>query len=79
MAGGYTKASIKKSTYIVYMNGKVSRKGTSAFKVEPGCEIVVPVKDKEQMNRVSAAEVMSIASSTASVAAMVVSLINSLK
>ena len=79
MAGGFTKQSIKKSTYIVYMNGKVSRKGTSAFKVEPGCEIIVPVKDVEQMKRVSAAEVMSIASSTASVAAMVVSLINSLK
>lgn len=79
MAGGFTKQSIKKSTYIVYMNGKVSRKGTSAFQVEPGCEIIVPVKDVEQMKRVSAAEVMSIASSTASVAAMVVSMINALK
>ncbi|MBR5824283.1 MAG: SLBB domain-containing protein [Paludibacteraceae bacterium] len=79
MAGGYTKGSIKGNTYIVYMNGKVSTKGSSSFKVEPGCEIVVPVKSKEQMQRVSAAEIMSIASSTASVAAMVVSMINALK
>lgn len=79
MAGGYTKGAIKKNTYIVYMNGNVSRKGTSKYKVEPGCEIVVPVKSKEQMQRVSAAEIMSIASSTASVAAMVVSMINALK
>ena len=79
MAGGYTKGSIKKNTYIVYMNGKVSKKGTSNYKIEPGCEIIVPVKDKDQMRGVSAAEIMSIASSTASVAAMVVSMINSLK
>ncbi len=79
MAGGYTKGAIKKNTYIVYMNGNVSRKGTSKYKVEPGCEIVVPVKSKEQMQRVSAAEIMSIASSTASVATMVVSMISVLK
>ena len=79
MAGGYTKGSIRKNTYIVYMNGKVSKKGTSNYKIEPGCEIIVPVKDKDQMRGVSAAEIMSIASSTASVAAMVVSMINSLK
>ena len=79
MAGGYTKGSIKKNTYIVYMNGKVSKKGTSKYKVEPGCEIIVPVKDMSQQRGVSAAEIMSIASSTASVAAMVVSMINSLK
>ncbi len=79
MAGGYTKGAIKKNTYIIYMNGKVSKRGTSKYEAEPGCEIVVPVKNKEQMQRISAAEVMSIASSTASVAAMVVSMINSLK
>ena len=79
MAGGYAKGSIRKNTYIVYMNGKVSKKGTSNYKVEPGCEIIVPVKDMSQQRGVSAAEIMSIASSTASVAAMVVSMINSLK
>lgn len=78
MAGGYTRGAIKRNTYIVYMNGNVSRKGTSRYKVEPGCEIIVPVKDMTQKS-ISAAEVMSIASSTASVAAMVVSMINSLK
>lgn len=79
MAGGYSKDAIKRSTYIVYMNGKVARKGTSSFNVEPGCEIIVPIKDIDNSNKVSAAEIMSLASSTASVAAMVVSIINSLK
>lgn len=78
MAGGYMKHAIRKNTYIVYMNGYVSRKGTSRYKVEPGCEIIVPMKDMSQTNRVSAAEIASIASSTASVSAVVISMINSL-
>lgn len=78
MAGGYMKHAMKKNTYIIYMNGMVSKRGTSKYKVEPGCEIIVPMKDMENANRISAAEIMSIASSTASVAAMVVSMINAL-
>lgn len=78
MAGGYLKHSIKKDTYIVYMNGTVSKRGTSRYKVEPGCEIIVPMKDMTNVNRVSAAEVAAIASSTASVAAMVISMISTL-
>lgn len=79
MAGGYMKHSIRKNTYIIYMNGFASRRGSSTFKVEPGCEIIVPMKDQTQVNRVSAAEIASIASSTASVSAVVISMINSLK
>ncbi len=79
LAGGYMKHAMKRHTYIVYMNGKVSKKGTSNFIVEPGCEIVVPMKDIDGKNRVSAAEVASIASSTASVATMVVSIVSLLK
>lgn len=61
------------------MNGKVSKKGTSNYKIEPGCEIIVPVKDAEQIRRVTAAEIVSIATSTASLGAMVISIFNSLK
>lgn len=43
-AGGFTKESLPRKSYIIYANGHVSkvRKG----KVEPGCEIVVPMKPK---------------------------------
>lgn len=78
MAGGYNKGAIKRGTYIVYMNGKVSKKGTSEFKVEPGCEIIVPIKDASSVKKVTATEIMSLASSSASVAAMVISIINSI-
>ena len=47
-------------------------------KVEPGCEIVVPTKTQRD-RKTSLAEVLSIASSTTSMAAMVTSIINTLK
>ncbi len=78
-AGGYSKNAIRGSTYIVYINGSASSKRGSGFEVEPGCEIIVPIKDITNERRISATEVMSIASSTASVAAMVVSMVNALK
>lgn len=43
-AGGFTKESLKRKTYIVYANGHVTK--ASKGKVEPGCEIVVPTKPK---------------------------------
>ena len=43
-AGGFTKDSQKRKSYIVYANGHVSK--VSKGKVEPGCEIVVPTKPK---------------------------------
>lgn len=79
MAGGYVKNAMKKKSYIVYMNGTVSTRGSSKFKVRPGSEIIVPVKDINTTRKMSAAEIMSIASSTASVATMVVSMVNLLK
>lgn len=45
-AGGYTKNSIKSRAYIVYANGHVSR--ASSGKIEPGCEIIVPMKEKKE-------------------------------
>lgn len=74
MAGGYVQRAKKNHVYVVHMNGEVqSRRGTSAIHIRPGAEIVVPVK--ETRREVSAAEVMSIATSTASLATMVVSMV----
>ena len=45
---------------------------------QPGCEIVVPSKSQRD-RRANLAEILSITSSTTSIAAMLTSLINSLK
>ena len=82
-AGGYNDIA-RKYPIVIYMNGKVATtKRTFIFfkrypKVEPGCEIVVPTKTQRD-RKTSLAEVLSIASSTTSMAAMVTSIINSMK
>lgn len=79
-AGGYTDIS-RKYPIVIYMNGKVATtKRTFIFfkkypKVEPGAEILVPMK-KQNDRRVSLAEVLSIGSSATSMAAMVTSIVN---
>lgn len=79
MAGGYVKGAIKKDKYIVFMNGMAATRGSRNFKPMPGCEIIVPKRDLENTRKITAAEIVSIASSTTSVATMVVSMINILK
>jgi len=74
-AGGYTENSKRSRVYVIYMNGNVSRAGGAKF--EPGCQIVVP--KKRERREISATEIMSIGTSTASLATMVVSLINMFK
>ena len=82
-AGGYNDIARKYPT-VIYMNGKVAttKKCFIFFKrypkVEPGCEIVVPTKTQRD-RKTSLAEVLSIASSTTSMAAMVTSIINTMK
>ena len=82
-AGGYNDIA-RKYPIVIYMNGKVAttRKVGIFFKrypkVEPGCEIVVPAKTQHD-RRGSLAEILSIASSTTSMAAMITSIINNLK
>lgn len=82
-AGGYNDIA-RKYPIVVYMNGKVATtKRTFIFfkhypKIEPGCEILVPVKTQRD-RKTSLAEVLSIASSTTSMAAMVTSMFNMTK
>nr|WP_129732613.1 SLBB domain-containing protein [Parabacteroides goldsteinii] len=82
-AGGYNDIA-RKYPIVIYMNGKVAttRRVGIFFKrypkVEPGCEIVVPSKTQRD-RRSNLAEILSIASSTTSMAAMVTSIINNLK
>ena len=77
-AGGYSISARKKGVYIVYMNGNVVNVSRRSKKVvEPGCEIIVPRKGVG--NKLSATEVAAIGTSTASIATMIVAIINMLK
>lgn len=77
-AGGYLQTARKKP-YVVYMNGQVAATrgglfGKSYPKIEPGCEIVVPMKSQNP-RKMSAAEILSLGSSTASIAAMLTTIL----
>lgn len=79
--GGFSKEAIKRDTYMIHANGNVAIKGSPLFKVQPGTEIVVPEKSQDdrllRTQRVST--IMGIATSTASLAAMVTSILNNTK
>ena len=74
-AGGYNDNAKKSNVYIVYMNGTVAKPGVCQRSVvEPGCEIVVPTK--EERERMTPAQVLSLSSTAASLATVVLALIN---
>lgn len=77
MAGGYGFQSKKSRVYVVYMNGTVAkaRKNTRGV-VEPGCEIVIPQKRQRDSNLT---EILSIATTTSSIATMMATIANILK
>lgn len=75
-AGGWGNRAKKSKTIIIYMNGTVSKVSHNA-KVRPGCEIVVSSKPKQDSR--SLAQWLAIGSSTASIAAMIATIINVLK
>lgn len=74
-AGGYNSNAKKSQTYIMYMNGTISRTG-SGFKVEPGCEIIVPSKAQSKM---TAAEKMMMVTAGGSIATMAATIANLFK
>ena len=76
-AGGYTKLARKKQVYAVYMNGQMASR--YKIKPEPGMEIVVPERDASQDRQMTPVEIASLASSTTSIASMVVALLNMFK
>lgn len=77
-AGGYGNLAKKKKAYVVYMNSTVSRlKSRDKKAIEPGCEIIVP--SKEEKKRMSTAEILGMGSTTASIAAMIATMVNLFK
>ena len=76
--GGALPRAKKNRAFIVYMNGTVAKsKAFAKAKPAPGCEIIVPVKPARRGT--SLAEIMSLATSTTSIAALVTSILNNTK
>ena len=60
------------------MNGTVSRlRSRNSKAIEPGCEIIVPSKEKRE--KMSPTEILSIGTSTASLATMIATITNLFK
>lgn len=77
-AGGFGNDAKKRKAYIVYMNGTVSRlKSGNTKAIEPGSEIIVPSKDPRK--KMSAAEIIGMGTSAASLATMVATMVNLFK
>ncbi len=72
-AGGWGIRAKKGSTYIVHMNGTVNQMGKGE-KPTPGSEVIVPTKAKSETNKLQMW--LAVGSSTASIATMLVSIVN---
>ena len=75
-AGGYGQRAKKNKAFIVYMNGTVARAKRNTT-IEPGCQIIVP--SKPSSNGTNWAQVMAIASSFTTVAALAATITNIFK
>jgi len=77
-AGGFSEKAKKNKAYVVYMNGSVSKaKKRSSKLVQPGCEIIVPAR--QQRDGLKTTEILSLGSTSASLATVVLALMNLLK
>ena len=76
-AGGYSDNAKKSKKFIVYMNGQVTKvKGSGKKQIEPGCEIIVPSKEKKRNNL---GNILGYATSFSSLGMMIASLANLIK
>ncbi|MCF0187984.1 MAG: SLBB domain-containing protein [Bacteroidaceae bacterium] len=73
LAGGYSPKAKKSKAFVVYLDGSV-RRLKKAKKIEPGCEIVVPVRNDKR--RMSISEVATLGTSIASLATMIATIAN---
>ena len=77
MAGGYGYRSKRSKAYVIYMNGTIDRaRQRSKGVVEPGCEIVIPQKREKDNNLQN---ILSIATTSSSIATMLATISNILK
>ncbi len=70
-AGGYSRLAMKRSPFVIYMNGEVSS-GRWA-KIEPGCEIVIP--ERPERESLTMQGLLGLGTSLASIALLISNLI----
>ena len=79
-AGGFANGARKTKVFIIYMNGQVAEvRGAGRGMVEPGCEIIVPIKDKAKAEKWNIQTILGIASSLGSLGLTAASVANILK
>ena len=73
-AGGYSQDAKKSMAFIVYMNGTISKvRGNGSTQVEPGCEIIVPMRRRRDGNRIWS-QILGTSTSLASLGMMIASI-----
>lgn len=75
-AGGYGQRAKKSKAFVVYMNGTVARAKRNTI-IEPGCQIIVP--SKPSSSGANWTQIMAIASSFTTVAALAATITNIFK
>ena len=72
-AGGYSQEAKRSRTFIVNMNGTVS-KAKSIKEIQPGCEILVPAKQKR--NKMGLTEIIGLGTMVAALGTMIATLVS---
>lgn len=80
-AGGYAPNSKKKNTLVLYPNGEAKKISHFLFfrrmpRIEPGSEVIIPKAQIRERRRLTSAEVVAITGSVASLAAVVIAILN---
>ena len=79
-AGGYANGAKKTKAFIIYMNGDIAKiKGSGKNQIEPGCEIIIPIKDKSKANQWNIQTILGIASTLSSLGLTAASVANLIK
>lgn len=79
-AGGYANGARKSKAFIIYMNGQIAKvKGNGRDMVQPGCEIVVPIKNINKESKWNLQTIFAMASSLGSLGLTAASIANILK
>lgn len=80
-AGGFSANALKRKSYVIYANGKADVAKKFLFfrtypKVKPGAEIIVPKYSVKEQKRMSTAEIIGLSSAVASMAGVVIAILN---
>jgi len=72
-AGGYTESARRRKGYVIFPNGVHDR--ARRAKIEPGCQIVIPAKEKREVNIERTSRMVSISTSVITACAVIISVL----